>query len=631
MIDDRPVLMSCPTCNAPLEYDGVHSVVHCKFCGNTSVVPSAALNGQPPSSELEEIIRLTRGGQYGAAAERFRAAFGEEAEDAQEAVDALASGSNVVTFSSGQATAEELADAMQQVQRLAASGNRIEAVKVYRQTFGTDLSDSVRVVDQIIAWATQQGLPSTLTIDMNANNARLRRAAWITGLAILFFIIGVGVVIALAIGGGKLAPHYIAMQDNLLLPAADGAPSQVASYFYDPNSDTRFAGLVDAASGKLLWKTEPLPETTVTFAAGQGLLYAASGATLLAYHTADGSVGWRTQMSDQAGYGDVPMLVTAGRVIVLTADRRVTAYDAQTGSQSWTRALEGYEDNLRLMDDALAVRDYAPGTYDMSLYLLNPVTGSEVRVLTPLCNTHGWDDHIDSTTGLVHDPAREVLYVIFPQGCLQRITLATGALDWNTVDENTFNYLYQDFTPLLTADSLYFDNGGDLVRVRTADGQEQILLSNSDYETVPLAEVDGTLLARAKRTRGTVQFELWAVDVTSGKIAWQRNLQPAEPIDPPDEMVGLVTDTDWAVTWRLTDAGLVLLTFRGEPNQLTLERLNLADGTSLGSQTLDLKGVVGDFYGIPQVFAWQGNLAYLNIDNDLYTLDILSGELKTIY
>ncbi len=62
-------------------------------------------------------------------------------------------------------------------------------------------------------------------------------------------------------------------------------------------------------------------------------------------------------------------------------------------------------------------------------------------------------------------------------------------------------------------------------------------------------------------------------------------MQGASPIDPPNEMSGLIDKTDSGWTWKLIPAGLVVITFQGEPNQLTLETFNPADGTSLGKQT----------------------------------------------
>jgi hypothetical protein len=109
------------------------------------------------------------------------------------------------------------------------------------------------------------------------------------------------------------------------------------------------------------------------------------------------------------------------------------------------------------------------------------------------------------------------------------------------------------------------------------------------------------------------------------------NMQDAEPIDPPDEMAGLVDDTDHGWTWQVDEKGLTLLTFRGEPNQVTVETFDLSNGSSLGSRVVKLNQVSGDFYSIPKVIGWQGSVVYLDIDTAIFGLDTSTGKLKLIY
>lgn len=148
---------------------------------------------------------------------------------------------------------------------------------------------------------------------------------------------------------------------------------------------------------------------------------------------------------------------------------------------------------------------------------------------------------------------------------------------------------------------------------------------------IPLAMSGDNLIVRAKKTRGTAQFGLWGVNADSGVITWQRTLKNADPIDPPDEMAGLVDDTDWAWTWHLTDTGLVLLMFSGEPNQVVVETLNSADGTSIGKQIIPIKKISGDFYSIPAIISWQGPIAYMDIEGDFYSLDLTTMKVEWIY
>ncbi len=148
---------------------------------------------------------------------------------------------------------------------------------------------------------------------------------------------------------------------------------------------------------------------------------------------------------------------------------------------------------------------------------------------------------------------------------------------------------------------------------------------------VPLALSGDTLLIRARRTRGTERFELWGVNPVAGAQLWTLDLQGAAPVDPPNEMSGLVDDTDSGWTWKLTPAGLVLIKFQAAPNQLVVDTLNPADGTQLSELTVPLNGVTGDFYTIPTVIGWQGTLVYLSLDSEIYALDVTTGKLLLHY
>jgi hypothetical protein len=41
--------------------------------------------------------------------------------------------------------------------------------------------------------------------------------------------------------------------------------------------------------------------------------------------------------------------------------------------------------------------------------------------------------------------------------------------------------------------------------------------------------------------------------------------------------------------------------------------------------------MIFDFYGIPTVLGWQGNTVYINIESNIYSLDVTTGQLKVIY
>jgi outer membrane protein assembly factor BamB len=339
-------------------------------------------------------------------------------------------------------------------------------------------------------------------------------------------------------------------------------------------------------------------------------------------------------MPDKLNYGDLTLLVTAGRVITLTTDESLQAYDAATGSLVWNRRLAGNDSTLRLMGGSLVILDYIGDSYDYSLIFLNPLDGSQQRVVNAVCQVDQYlSDSLYIYSGLVYAKADNALYLVYesPYGCIQRIDFNTGQVTWQTVMQDSFSFAPYGFNYLATGTALYFGADNQLLQVDKSTGVVQPLMTNADYEFIPLAVSGDTLLVRARRTRGTERFELWGVDITSGRQLWQKVLQGAEPIDPPNKMVGLVDDTDTGWTWRLLPTGLVLIKFQGAPNQVVLDTFSLADGSLLGEQTISLTQVSGDFYSVPSVIGWQDNVVYLSLESGIYALDVDTGKLLFYY
>ena len=103
---------NCPRCGAPLEYDGGPDLtVECPYCRSSAVVPEELRGGR------------THAGVLGALSEVAR-----------------------------------LAGPLAEIARLARSGRKIEAVKLYRQTFSVGLQEAKDAVDKI-----ERGEPLTMT------------------------------------------------------------------------------------------------------------------------------------------------------------------------------------------------------------------------------------------------------------------------------------------------------------------------------------------------------------------------------------------------------------------------------------------------------------------------------------
>jgi LSD1 subclass zinc finger protein len=644
MSNQTPSSLTCPSCGAPLEYDGKSSVIRCKFCKNVALIPGLPSSQEAtPRASLDEVRRLAQSGNVLEAIKRYRELYGVGLKEAKDAVEALAAGKVVEVHQvfSGPLSAEETSRVLEEVQELIRSGEKIAAIKRYREVNDVSLTKAKEVVDQVEAALT--GIPVQPRSEITGHpysalqkksKSGSRAGCWI--VSTILVVIGVIVVIVLA---GKrinpLAPNLY-VSDPAVLVSSTGTQPDVAALFYNPDKDTRLIGLVDGTSGKLLWQGAPLSGDGFAdgIASSGDMVYAASGSSLLAYQKSDGSLAWQTQMPDKLNYGDTTMLVIAGRVITINADQSLQAYDAATGSLAWNRRLSGYDRNLRLMDGSLVVLDYTEGTYDYSMYFLDPINGEEQRMITPSCAADQFSSSmLDVDSGLIYAEAEKAIYVFYDSfsGCAQRLDSESGQVIWETIPQDDFSFSFYGFNWFATDTNIYFNSGNQLLAVNKSNGSIQSMLANDNYDFAPLAVTGDTLIVRARRSRGTELFELWGVNITTGKQMWQMALQGYSPIDPPNEMAGLVDDTDFAWTWKLSPAGLTLIKFQGAPNQMLLDTINPTDGTLISEQTIPLTQVSGDFYSIPKVIGWQDNIVYLNVDSIIYVVDITTGKVLFHY
>jgi outer membrane protein assembly factor BamB len=229
--------------------------------------------------------------------------------------------------------------------------------------------------------------------------------------------------------------------------------------------------------------------------------------------------------------------------------------------------------------------------------------------------------------------ASENAYYVLPGSfayCVQRVDATSGQVTWETTTEESFTFSPFGFFPLNTQDVLYFGSDSQLLAVDKSTGEMKTLLNNEDYEFLPLVVEGDRLYVRARRTRGTERFELWGVDLVKGEQAWQLELGKARPVDPPNEMSGIVDQADYGWTWRSRPGGLLWLEFQAEPNQIVLKNI-ASDGSASGEQTITLKLGDTDYYTIPDIIGWQGQIVYFVLDAGIYALDTSTGELLFHY
>jgi ribosomal protein L7/L12/DNA-directed RNA polymerase subunit RPC12/RpoP len=163
----------CPNCGAPLDYDGGSDpVIPCPYCKSAVVVPEELHTAQPGSStstgvplalddllrpdqitRLAEIGRLARQGQKIEAIKLYREVFDTGLKEAKDAIDQLAAGNAIaITRTSMQSSTDNpLTDQNVQVEaeirQILQNGNKIAAIKRYREVFDTGLMEAKAAVE----------------------------------------------------------------------------------------------------------------------------------------------------------------------------------------------------------------------------------------------------------------------------------------------------------------------------------------------------------------------------------------------------------------------------------------------------------------------------------------------------
>jgi outer membrane protein assembly factor BamB len=137
--------------------------------------------------------------------------------------------------------------------------------------------------------------------------------------------------------------------------------------------------VVDATSGRDVWRLN----LNTPLAAGPGSDSVVTAVVTLTNQVVamhEGKELWRVQLP-AASY--TPPLVAGRRVFVLTADRSVAAFDAETGARLWQQSRPGEPLVLRQSGVLLAVGDTLLAGFSGRLVGLNPNTGAprwEVQV-----------------------------------------------------------------------------------------------------------------------------------------------------------------------------------------------------------------------------------------------------------
>jgi outer membrane protein assembly factor BamB len=529
------------------------------------------------------------------------------------------------------------------------NGNLVEATRMYREIYDVSHIRARYAIEQIQTGKlispetgfsvkpdpSLQGRTVQVTTAQKAGAATIFGGIGLFGCALpvfIFLVVGGILAFALTQPGGPFNPKMNAYGPAVILPSEQDGPPDLVTQFYNVNDQNWLLGRVSTVTGKILWESEPLPkdQTVDALLTNNTHLYYVNENLLTALNGQDGSQLWQIEMPDKLEYGDGSLVLMNDRLLAITQDRSLQAYNTQTGEQVWSRSLSGYDRNIRKIENWAVIMDYTDGNNDYSLIFLETSDGHQAMMITPSCKVeNSLENDLSLDSGVIHDEAENSLYLIYGtfDGCVQRYSLQNGQLSWQYSQEDSFNFSTLDINPILTGSQLIFNNEHTIHTINKHSGAVITLIHDPDYELIPLQLSGENLLVRARRTRGSERFELWGFNTATGSSLWQITMENSSPLDPPDEYQSLLDIDDHAWTWHGTPDGVLVLVFQAEPNQMVIKTIILSDGSFSDEKVIPFKSISGDFYTAPRIIGWQGNLIYFSMEVKLYVLDVSTGEI----
>jgi outer membrane protein assembly factor BamB len=292
---------------------------------------------------------------------------------------------------------------------------------------------------------------------------------------------------------------------------------------------------VDPTTDKVVWSSGVLDQSdsgVPIVVAGPSQALAIFGTTVVALDAATGHQLWQASLSNGlATPCDSQCAVVVGqRLVALTMDGTVQAFDVASGAQSWSMRLDSTPRWLEPAGTNVLVDETAAsGGPNLSVLVIDAASGA-ARTLTPTCPpgpdiplTAGATDE----GGFFVSPDGTALTVLVTTsgGCALRYNLADGALLWRTATDEENTQIPFTLTGETTAQSqstLVWTNSGTLFALDTSSGAIRSVLTTTDNTSFTISGIVGsTLIAQSALEDDSDKPATVGIDLTSGKQLWQ--------------------------------------------------------------------------------------------------------------
>jgi ribosomal protein L7/L12 len=193
---------NCPSCGAPLDYNGTGETMRCPYCNTSVIVPETlrpAASSAPGASrgvlpdQMLAVSRLALAGNKIEAIKMYRQMTNCSLVDAKAAVEAIQAGQplpplRVSPASGAQVPGSAALTSAQKdaILQLVQANQKIEAIKLYRQLTGVGLKEAK---DSVEAMAGTAGLPAQSGGSIQSRILKVVIGLFFLGLASIFPIV----------------------------------------------------------------------------------------------------------------------------------------------------------------------------------------------------------------------------------------------------------------------------------------------------------------------------------------------------------------------------------------------------------------------------------------------------------
>ena len=623
--------LNCPSCGASLEYDGRSETIRCSYCDSTIIVPDSlkssnvrqgVMGDEVPEigASIHDILILVQNGRKIEAVKLYRETFGVGLKEAKEAVDHLDHGEPTVIHISatdvGKATA-------------ASSGCSC--------LFPIVLLTMVAIGALVFFWirAPEQGqaiLDSVLSGDFETAAESIESAS----SSVLLNRQPFNEVVATTQGGDGLPP-------DLLLEnwQYGGSEIPILVSYTEANAE----------NGRRAIRWEQQVATTdntqsFNFGFDNQNVYITMENVLHAYGRSAGEQLWQINLSDQVTrLCQHCIRAQDGVVVVFTDDNQLHAVDATSGQQLWQARLEN--DNYLYVDDGQFTFAFIDGnvavldqidieerlTTVLSLYDLQ--TGELVNHLNPECpDPDGFfsNDSLTRDGQVFINESTDALYFVFGSGmvdtlCMQVWDVTLGEMIWGSrlPEETTLPFFAKSGITTLDSRSPYFIFSAEslVMAVDTSDSKDGILeIDLTTGETIMQFADEEFELAPVGQHNGTVVVLATNTRGSGRTEVWGIDAATAVPAWQHP-----IRGED-ALDIHVTPDGvhIIQILVSGE-QQLLVQNLNPINGDLIYETSSQL---FAGQYTSREGVSWMPDFAYITADS-LLEVDLADGTVTAVW